>query len=356
MPTTTRAYFQREQNGPLELTTVTLADPRPHDVRVRLIATGVCQSQIYWMHQPRPKPLLFGHEGYGVVEAVGDAVTRVGVGDTVMVTWLPSAESAERAPGQTLATLPDGTEAFWTNVSTWNEHSVVDEQYLVVLGPQLRDPALALIGCAVPTGAGAVINAGAVTAGDTVAVIGLGGVGLSAVAAAAAQGAAAVIAIDIADEKLAFAKRFGATHVVNSATQDAVAAVRELARGRSGNPGVDAAVDCVGNATTITQAVAMAADGKVSLHRGGNAVVVGVPKTSLDLDPIQLLTKEKSLLGTLGGGCGHDQLGLFCDWTLTGTLDLAAMVTERFAFEDLPQAVEALRQGRILGRSLVEMG
>jgi Zn-dependent alcohol dehydrogenase len=356
MSTTTRAYFQREQDGPLELAEVTLADPSSYGVRVRITATGICQSQIYWMGQPRPMPLLFGHEGYGVVEAVGDQVTRTAVGDTVMVTWLPSEESATRAPGRTEATLADGATAFWTNVSTWQEHAVVDEQYVVPLGEGLHDPAVALIGCAVPTGAGAVLNAGGVVAGDTVAVIGLGGVGLSAIAAAAIQGATTVVAIDIADEKLAFAKQFGATHTVNSAGEDPVAAVKALATARSGNAGVDAVIDCVGNPTTIAQSVQMAADGKVSLHRGGTVAVVGVPKKGIELDPIELLTKEKALVGTLGGGCGHDQLKLFCDWTADGRLDLASMVTDTFTFEQLPDAVAALKAGKILGRSIVTMG
>lgn len=356
MSTQTRAYVQREQYGPLELAEVVLADPGPHHVRVRLSATALCQSQIFWMGQPRPMPLLFGHEGYGVVEAVGESVTRTAVGDTVVVTWLPSEESARRTPGRTEATLPDGTVAFWNNVSTWQEHTLVDEQYVLPLGPALHDPAVALIGCAVPTGAGAVINAAQVTSGATVAVIGLGGVGLSAVAAASILGAASVIAIDITEEKLAFAKRFGATHTINSATDDAVAAVQSLAKGRSGNPGVDAVIDCVGAPQTIAQSVAMAAAGKVSLHRGGTIAVVGVPKTALELDPMELLTKEKSLVGTLGGGCGHDQLELFCNWTADGRLDLRTMVTDTFSFENLPAAVEELRAGRILGRSLVSMG
>ncbi|PUA82622.1 zinc-binding dehydrogenase [Nocardioides currus] len=353
MSTTTRAWFQREQDGPLELAEVTLADPGPHAVRVRIQATGVCQSQAYWMGQPRPMPLLFGHEGYGVVEAVGDEVSRTAVGDTVMVTWLPSPESATRAPGRTEATLADGSTAFWTNVSTWQEQTVVDEQYVVTLDEGLRDPAIALVGCAVPTGAGALINAARFTEGDTVAVIGLGGVGLSAVAAASILGAGSVIAIDLTDEKLAFSKQFGATHTVNSGQEDPVAAVKALASGRSGNPGVDAVIDCVGLPSTIAQSVAMAADGKVSLHRGGTVAVVGVPKSGIELDPIELLTKEKALVGTLGGGAGHDQLRLFCDWTRDGRLDLPAMITDTYSFEQVPEAMEALKAGKILGRSIV---
>lgn len=355
MPTTTRAYYQREQDGPLELGTVTLADPGPHAVRVRINATGVCQSQIYWMGQPRPQPLLFGHEGQGVVEEIGSAVTRVAVGDSVMVTWLPSPESGDRSPERTEAVLADGAVAFWANVNTWAEQVVVDEQYLVVLSPELSDPSVGLIGCAVPTGAGAVINAAEVQKGDAVAVIGLGGVGLSAVAAAAARGASVVHAVDIADDKLDFARHFGATDTLNSTSRDLVDVAMGEVTSRTGMPGFDVVLDCVGSATTINQSIAAVHAGRVSLHRGGTVVVVGVPKGEVSIDAIQLLTQEKSLRGTLGGSCTHDQLRELCDWSLDGRLDLARMVTEYYSFEDLPLAVEALRKGTILGRSLVTM-
>jgi Zn-dependent alcohol dehydrogenase len=355
MTTKTRAFVQHRQNGPLTLESVTLATPTDHAVRVRLTSTGVCQSQIHWMGVPRSAPILFGHEGVGLVEAVGQDVSRVSVGDTVLVTWLPGPESATRAPGRTEAALSDGQTAFWNNVSTWSEHTIVDEQYLLPMPSTMRDPAIALIGCAVPTGAGAVINAGAVSSGDSVAVIGLGGVGLSAVRTAALRGARHVIAIDISDDKLEFSRRFGATHTVNSTTTDPVAAVHELATDLSQHPGVDVAIDCVGIEATVAQAVAMARDGHLSLRRGGRVVLVGVPEGHLKVDARQLLMKEKSIIGTSGGGCNHDDLRLFCDWALGGQFDPAALVTDTFPFEDLPAAVEALREGRILGRALIVM-
>lgn len=355
MPTTTRAYYQREQDGPLELGTVTLADPKPHSVRVRITATGVCQSQVYYLGQPRAEPFLFGHEGLAVVEEVGSAVTRVAVGDAVMVTWLPSPDSEDRTPDRTEAVLDDGTVAAWRNVMTWAEHAVLDEQFLLPLSDQLTDPALSFIGCAVPTGAGAVMNAADVQEGDAVAVIGLGGVGLSAVAAAAARGARVVYALDITEEKLAFARNFGATHVLDATQGDFVRTALEEVVSRSGVPGFDSVIDCVGSATTINESIAAVHPGRVSLHRGGTVVVVGVPKGEVPIDAIQLLTQEKSLVGTLGGSCTHDQLDELCTWTHDGRIDLDRMATDRYSFEDLPLAVEALRKGTILGRPLVTL-
>ncbi|NKY57328.1 zinc-binding dehydrogenase [Nocardia flavorosea] len=355
MPTTTRAYFQREPNGALELDTVTLGDPKPHSVRVRITATGVCQSQIYWMSQPRPEPLLFGHEGHGIVEEVGSAVTRVAAGDSVLVTWLPGERSATRAPERTEAVLADGSTAFWSNVNTWAEHTVVDEEYLIRLPAEITDPAIGLVGCAVPTGAGAVINAADVRAGDAVAVIGLGGVGLSAVVAAAARDAAVVYAVDIAGDKLEFARHFGASHTVDSTTTDLAQIAHTSVVSRTGLPGFDKVIDCVGSTATINQSIAAVHAGRVSLHRGGVVVVVGVPKGDVPIDAIQLLTQEKSLLGTLGGSCTHEQLNELCRWSLDGRLDLGRLVTDRYGFDDLPKAVEALRAGKILGRALVTM-
>lgn len=351
----TRAYVQRDQSRPIELETVHLAKPEGHNVRVRLEATGICQSQIHAMSSSRSTPLLFGHEGYGVVEEVGMDVSRVSPGDRVIVTWLPAPPSDTCELGKAEAILADGAMASWDNVNTWCEHALVDERYLFRTSSYQYEPALALVGCAVPTGAGAIINAGNIRPGDSVAIIGMGGVGIPAVAAAAWQNARTIVAIDLAEDKLEFARRFGATHTVDASVGDPVQEVlRHLSESNSAE-GVDVALDCVGTGQTLQQALSMTRNGDLARERGGRAVLVGMPSEAAEVDTLDLLLGQKSIVGTMGGNCRQEQLELFCDWAFDGVLDPRDMVSTIYAFEDLPTAVADLRAGKVLGRLLVTM-
>ena len=191
MPTEARVVVvPQEQGQALEVVDVTLPDPGPNQVVVRQFASGICHSQLHTIHNPRQAPAILGHESTGEVEAVGESVMDLKPGDTVMVTWVPkNQQQARRQGGSTVLELPDGRTATSINVFTWATHTIADEMYVVKVPDDIDRESDSIIGCAVITGAGAVLHTAQVQAGDSVAVIGVGGVGLSAVAAAAHLGA-----------------------------------------------------------------------------------------------------------------------------------------------------------------------
>jgi Zn-dependent alcohol dehydrogenase len=218
-----------------------------------------------------------------------------------------------------------------------------------------------IIGCAVMTGAGAVENTADVQAGDSVAIFGVGGVGLSAVVAARARGANPLIAIDLDDEKLAFARQFGATHVINAAKEDPIAAIRALTTQtdrhtirRETVAGADFVFDCIGIRKTMEQIVPSARDGFFGAEPGGTAVLVGVPTTRVELDPLDLLMNEKRFIGSIGGSCSPDRdFPRYIKWYEEGTLDLNAMVTARYRLDEINEATRALTAGEIQGRAIL---
>lgn len=348
MTNRTRVVVQDRTDGPIELRELVLPDPTGHEVLVRMHATGMCQSQIFWMHAPHADPMLFGHEGYGTVVKTGPDVTTVVEGDRVLVTLLPRV--ADRYPDRAGIALPSGARALSPNVYTWADLAVVDELYTVTLAPENHKDVTSIVGCAVVTGAGAVINIAPVQAGQTVAVIGVGGVGLCAVAAAAIRGAARVIAIDLDEEKLRFARRFGATDVVDARGQEPVAAVRELTDG-----GVDIAVDVVSTPGTFEQATSMIRSGAMGIRRGGTVVVIGAPKLPVSLDLGAVMSGQLSIVGTMGGGCSQEDIATFLAWQREGRLDVDALVTDRYPLDQVGHAVEELAGGRVLGRVLLTM-
>lgn len=352
----------QEQGKPLQLVDLTLPDPGPHQVVVRQYASGVCHSQLHTIHNPRATAQVLGHESTGEVVAVGDAVDGLAAGDTVLVTWVPKDRThARRRGGGAAVDLGDGTQATSLNVFTWATHTLADEMFVVKVPDGIDRHVTAVIGCAVITGAGAVLHTAGVRPGDSVAVFGVGGVGLSAVAAARVCGADPIIAVDLNAEKLDFAKRFGATVGINASEVDPVEAIRDLTR-RDGeldimrNPiaGVDHAFDCIGAATTMRQISEAVRAGEFGVTRGGTAVLVGVPQTPLELDSRHLFIGERSYRASLGGSCSPgEDLPRFLDWHARGDLDLDALVTARYAIDDIGRAVEDLEQGRIAGRAIL---
>ncbi len=353
MKTRARVVVQPEQDGPLSIVEATVPDPGPHQVRVKLLATGLCQSQIWWLHQPRQAPVLFGHEGYGVATAVGGSVRGIAEGDPVLVTWVPRQAPDGRAPEAAALELDDGSVARSANVYTWAEHCLADALYVKPIRGRPDDPALSIVGCAVITGAGSVIGAGAVKRGDSVAVFGVGGVGLSAVAAARVVGAGRIVAVDVDSAKLALAKRFGATDGVDSRDgppSDAILRMKPLRCGC--HPGVDVALDCVAIPDVTRQALASVRAGRLGIERGGRCVLVGIPKQPLELDTLSMLMKEQTLAAALAGSCAQERIDDFLDWHRDGLLDLSALVTDRFRFDEIPIAADALARGKIAGRAI----
>jgi Zn-dependent alcohol dehydrogenase len=341
---------------------VTLPDPGPHQVLIKQYASGICHSQLHEIHQSRKTPLLLGHESTGVVLQTGAEVSHVQPGDTVMVTWVPRDVTAtdRRIPGFAVD-LSNGGQAQTATVFTWADHTIADEQYVVKAEPGIAREVTSIIGCAVMTGAGAVENTAGVKAGDSVAIFGVGGVGLSAVAAAKQLGADPIIAVDLDDEKLAFARRFGATHTINAQVENPIKAIRALTtrndqRNLSQQPvaGADFVFDCIGTRQTMEQIVPAARSGHFGVESGGTAVLVGVPNTPVELNAIDVLINEKKFIGSIGGSCRPERdFPKYLHWFDTGALDLNALVSARYSIDQINAATAALEEGQISGRAIL---
>lgn len=345
----TRIAYQVEQHGPIEIGEFDLPEPGPWDVVVKIEASGICQSQIMWTTQPRTAPMLFGHEGIGRVEVVGAKVDGLQIGERVLVTWLP--REVERDVPRAGLPLPSGEVALSPNVYTWATRVCLDEAYVRPLPAGEWSHATSVVGCSVITGAGAVVNVGSVSAGDKVVVIGAGGVGLSAIAAASIRGAAEVVAVDMSEESLAMAKRMGATQCVNAREGDVVATIGDLL-----GDGADYVFDCVGMTATVSQSLALLRSQILgSSRRGGEAVVVGVPKEPFPLDLMNLMTRGVTLTGTLAGSCVQDQIDDFLGWVKDGLFPVDELVTDTYSFADLDEGVTAITNGTLAGRAIVVM-
>ncbi len=364
MTTPTRVVILPEQPGPMRVIDAELPDPVDHQVVVRQFASGICHSQLHQIHNPRVTDVVLGHESTGEVVAVGSEVTHVAPGDRVLLTFQPrDLRDTDRAPWLAELTQPDGRVATSNNVFTWATHTIADDQFVIPLQPDDPTDVTAIVGCAVLTGAGAVLRAGEVGEGDSVAIFGVGGVGLNAVASARMVGANPIIAVDIDDTKLHLAKQFGATHTVNSSSEDPVEVIRQLTPGPSGTygfmgtpiAGVDYAFDVVARPETFLQAFRSTRNSRNAVHPGGCTVVVGVPQKSFELPAREMLTNERQIRGTLGGSAvPEEDIPRFVSWYRNGDLDLDALVTTRVGLDEINEATQALDDGRILGRSIIE--
>ena len=254
-----KAAVLYEINTPLKIENFDLPDTGPNQVRVRIVASGVCHSDWHvvkgdWPHIPIPT--ILGHEGAGVVEEVGSQVTGVREGDHVILSWKRSCGYCEMCQKgfPTLCELPPDTSTLprfpgeqrtmekMAGLGTFGTHAVIPQDAVVPIDKDMPFAQAALIGCGVMTGVGAAINTAQVQQGSSVAVFGCGGVGLNCIQGAAIAGAEPIIAVDVRDNKLEMAKRFGATHTVNASQEDAVARIQEL----SGGPGVHYAFEAIG--------------------------------------------------------------------------------------------------------------
>jgi len=360
MPTPARvAIVPQEMGQPLRIEPVELPDPGPFDVVVRQFASGVCHSQLHEIHSPRASDVVLGHESTGEVVAVGAEVSHVAPGDRVFVTWLPrSVQPPDRRPAMAQVVQGDGSTANSLGVFTWADHTIADELFIVPLPDDSPTDVTAIIGCAVMTGAGAVMNTAGVAAGSSVAIFGVGGVGLSALAAAKALGADPIIAVDLSEEKLDFALRHGATIGVNASECDPVARIHELTprdgldlMGASCS-GVDFAFDCIGAA--VSQVVPSLRNKRWGSDERAVAVLVGIPTAAPEVDIGDLLMHEKHLTGSIGGTSHPERdFPIFMDWYRQGVLDLDSLVTQRFALDEINEAVDALENGQIAGRSIL---
>ena len=352
-------------DGSLHVEDLVLPDPAPHQVVVRLFASGICHSQLTDMKysQAMNSPMTLGHEATGEIVAVGSLVTTAAVGEQVFVTWLPrDGGPLRRRPDSPILPRADGSTATCHNVFTWADHTICDEQFVVPLPADMPLDLASIIGCAVMTGAGAVLNTADVQRGQSVAVYGVGGVGISAIIAASARGANPIIAVDLDDSKLVWARRQGATHTVNAAGVDAVKAIHELTADPTqanimGLPvsGVHFAFDCIGGDKVVTQLLPSCRSQPMATTERGTAVMVGiVTMPALEVNPADLIMNEKRLVGCIGGSSVPARdFPIFCDWVRAGRLKLGEIVTQRVALDEISAAVAALDRGEITGRAIL---
>lgn len=363
MPTKARVVVLPMEQSSLNIEEVTLPDPGPTQVVIKQFASGICHSQLHQINRPnRKRNLLLGHESTGVVLKAGSEVTYVKEGDSVLVTWVPRDITQSGTPPERATLDVPAGHAISENVFTWADHTLIDEQYVIKVDSKLKTDVTAIIGCAVITGAGAVISTAGVKEGETVAIFGVGGVGLCAVAAAKKVGASKIIAVDISNEKLEFAGKFGATDFINATREDPVEVIRQLTVQtdkftfqQTPVTGVDYAFDCIGIKQTMEQIAPVCRTGHFGVCKGGTAVLVGVPQENVELSAIALLLNETQYVGSFAGSCVPARdIPTFVNWYEEGHLDLEALITARYSLDQINEAVTALNNGQISGRAIIE--
>jgi len=363
-----KAAVCRGQNEPLTVEELDVEAPRAGEVLVRMGASGVCHSDLSAITGTiaLPLPLVLGHEGAGVVEEVGEGVDTLAPGDHVVISWVPQCGSCffcskgqgflceQGAMAMAAGGQLDGTTRFskgdepirqMAGAGTFCERIVVPAIGAVKIPDDIPLDAAALIGCGVLTGVGAAVNTASIRQGDTVAVLGCGGVGLNVIQGALIAGATRVIAVDTMASKLKLAEQFGATDLVDAGTQDATAAVREL----TGGHGADVVFEVIGLKATMEQAVDMA-------RRGGEAVLVGVPRmdVTLELPAMFSVFLAKTVKGCWYGSANvHDDVPRMIGWYREGRLKLDELISRRIDLDDVNDAFRAMEAGEV-ARSVID--
>jgi S-(hydroxymethyl)glutathione dehydrogenase/alcohol dehydrogenase len=354
-----KAAVFRKVREPLTIEAVEIDKPRGREVLVRTVASGVCHSDLHVVDGlgrfALDRPFVLGHEGAGIVEAVGAEVTAVRPGDHVVACLSGFCGScAQCLAGHPnlctggLVTRPDDTAPRlsqqgqplrqFLGISSYAEHMLLHENSLVRIDPELPLDRAALVGCGVLTGVGAALRTARIEAGQTVAVFGCGGVGLAIIQGARIGGARQIIGIDVFEGKLETARRVGATHVVNGAADDAVKAVRAL----TGGAGVDHAFEAVGVATLVRQAIE-------SLAIRGTATIVGVlpPDAMISFPWMAIRPECRVQTSRMGSNRFRTDIPLYLDFYRQGRLLLDEMVTRRGKLGDVNDAFRAMKAGEV---------
>ncbi|MEM9688283.1 MAG: S-(hydroxymethyl)glutathione dehydrogenase/class III alcohol dehydrogenase [Pseudomonadota bacterium] len=365
----TRAAVAFEAGAPLQIEMLDLEGPKEGEVLIRNVATGVCHTDAFTLSGEDPEglfPAVLGHEGGAVVEEIGPGVTSVAPGDHVIPLYTPECgecsfctsgktnlcQAIRTTQGQ--GTMPDGTSRFSLNgkmvhhymgTSTFSEYTVLPEISLAKVSKDAPLEKICLLGCGITTGIGAVLNTAKVEPGASVAVFGLGGVGLSAIQGAVMAKAGRILAIDINEDKFELAKQLGATDTVNPNDYDAPIqdVVVELTNG-----GVDYSFECVGNVNLMRSALECC-------HKGwGESVIVGVAGAGQEIAtrPFQLVT-GRVWRGTAFGGCkGRSQLPGMVDQYMDGDIKIDEFITYTMPLEDINRAFDLMHEGKSI-RSVI---
>jgi S-(hydroxymethyl)mycothiol dehydrogenase len=354
-----RGVVAAGKGEPVRIEEVVIPDPGPGEAKVAVQACGVCHTDLHYREGAINDdfPFLLGHEAAGLVEAVGDGVTNVAPGDYVVLAWRAPCGTCRSclrgrpwycfnsANASQPMTLADGTALSPAlGIGAFVEKTLVAASQAVKVDPAARPEAAGLIGCGIMAGFGAAANTGSVGRGDTVAVFGCGGVGDAAIAAAALAGARVIVAIDVDDRKLEWAKGFGATHTVNAAQADPVEAVRDL----TGGFGADVVIEAVGRPETYKQAF-------FARDHAGVLVQVGVPDPTMtiELPMIELFGRGGALKSSWYGDCLPTRdFPVLIDLYLKGRLDLDGFVSETIGLDGVEEAFARMQRGEVL-RSVV---
>jgi S-(hydroxymethyl)glutathione dehydrogenase / alcohol dehydrogenase len=346
---------------------IAVAAPGPNEVRVKIGASGVCHSDVSVANGtiPLPTPIVLGHEGAGTITEIGEGVTRVAVGDHVVLSFVPNCQNCyycnrgqgylcEKAAmaaaggmldGSTRLSSPEGPLHQMACCGTFSEETIVPDISVVKIPDDIPLKIAALIGCGVLTGVGAALNTADIRQGDSVVVIGCGGVGLNVIQGAKIAGAERIIAIDMFESKLAMAKQFGATDVIKADEGDPVTKVFELTEGR----GADVSFEVIGLGATMEQAIN-------TTRNGGEVILVGVPRMDVFLNlnaAFTFLYLAKTVKGCWYGSSNVNQdvpklIGLYKD----GQLDLEGLISREIAVEQVNEAFDAMVNGEV-ARSVI---
>jgi S-(hydroxymethyl)glutathione dehydrogenase/alcohol dehydrogenase len=364
-----RAAVAFAANKPLEIVEVDVAPPKEGEVLVRIVATGVCHTDAYTLSGADPEgifPAILGHEGGGIVEAVGPGVTSVAVGDHVIPLYTPECgkckfclsgktnlcQAIRATQGKGL--MPDGTSRFsykgepiyhYMGTSTFSEYTVLPEISLAKIPKEASLEKVCLLGCGVTTGIGAVLNTAKVEEGATVAIFGLGGIGLSAIIGATMAKAGRIIAVDINPSKFEIAKQLGATDFVNPSDYDKPIqeVIVELTDG-----GVDYSFECVGNVKLMRAALECC-------HKGwGESIIIGVAGAGQEIStrPFQLVTGRVWRGSAFGGVKGRTELPGYVEKSQSGEIPLDTFITHTMGLDQINEAFDLMHEGKSI-RSVI---
>jgi S-(hydroxymethyl)glutathione dehydrogenase/alcohol dehydrogenase len=355
-----KAAVLYEANTPLQVVNVEQQGPRAGEARVRVMATGICHSDWHIMNGDwtLPLPMVLGHEAAGIVDEVGAGVSNVRTGDHIIFSFRPQCghclycsigrsilcdghQSVRWAMLDGTCRLKrDGKEIFqMARIGTFSEHVVCPAEMLIPIRKEMPWPQAALMGCCVPTGVGAVTRCADVEAGASVVVIGCGGVGLNVIQGARLAGAGQIIACDLLDTKLAFAREFGATHTLNASRDKVVDQVRALTGGR----GADYAFDAIGGEATTLQILD-------AIRPGGTAVIVGMAAMSVraPITPYAMALQEKTLKGTMYGSVRPNlDFPKLVDLYLDGRLKIDQLISRTWKLDEINEGFAAMRGGQV---------
>jgi len=356
-----KAAICYEPNTPLKIEDVTLDEPQANEVLVKLAATGVCHSDLHFIkgEMPAPVPVVMGHEGAGIVEKVGPGVTTLKPGDhVIMMVSFSCGECGycvegrptrcvENLPIMMTATLRGGGKRLRKGdqelhhlfaLACYAEYTVVHECSCVKIRDDAPFEVVCTLGCGVSTGVGAAINTAGIRPGESIAIYGCGGVGLSAVMGARLAGAGILIAVDTLDRKLEMAKELGTDYVINASQEEPIAKVMELTGG-----GADYALDCVGNTDVTSQAFG-------SIHNGGKCIVVGMAPLGamVSIAPFEFLL-GKTITGTVQGDIRASvDIPRYVDLYMNGKLPIDRLITKSYRLDEINEAFEALERGEVI--------